>query len=119
MMKEAPELMEGCILQVGTLDGFVRFFETQNAALIGDILIGVWALANRYLVSRPDLNERPDMLSLFENSEWFVDEVKLLMECADDPEKNIPQSAVESAELLLTALSREFDAFGIWTDHRE
>jgi uncharacterized protein (UPF0147 family) len=108
MMKEAPELMEECILNIGTLDGFVRFFDTQNVSLIADILIGVWTLANRYLVNRPDLTKRPDLLSLFENSEVFVEKIQELIEDVNDPEKYIPQNVIESAGMLMTALSHEF-----------
>jgi hypothetical protein len=116
MMKEAPELMGECIFEIGTFDGFVRFFDTQNVALIEDILIGVWALTNRFLVNRPDLNESPELLSLFQHSEEFVEEVKKLIELGDDHEKYISQSAMESAGMLMTALSHEFDGFGIWTE---
>jgi hypothetical protein len=102
MMKKAPELMGDCISDIEAFDELARFFDTQSAD-VGDILARAWALANRYLVGRADMNWQAAFPLLFANSPLFVEQVERIFTDSDACSGVAPR-ALTVVQMLTEAL---------------
>jgi hypothetical protein len=58
LMTFRPELFHDIVVDCGTLDFLLRFFETQDARLIEAMLRGLAALSNRFVGDRPNADDR-------------------------------------------------------------
>jgi hypothetical protein len=97
LMKEGTDLIGPCIADLGTLDGMVRFLETESVELIEEILIGMCALSNRCLWQQ----EESDLFTVFRNSGAFVEYLQGFIASADDGHAR----AFEAATIFLANLA--------------
>jgi hypothetical protein len=95
MMQEAPDLMYSTIVEYGTFDLFVRFFETDYWTLISNILAGLATMVNWFI------DDQMGLQSVFQNSPALLGQLQEILDHADNPESHVLTSIVEGASLIV------------------
>jgi hypothetical protein len=95
LLSWAPDGMGEVVRMQGSLDFLARFFETGDAELIGDILLGVNALASRWLTGGADAR----LMAVFESSPALMAAVECVHE--GECEFQVTEDMAEAAEQLL------------------
>jgi hypothetical protein len=96
LMGFCSDAFQDVAVERGSLDFFLRFFETNDTSITRDIFLGIAALSNR-------LSGSPELLRIFENSEGIVAAVEQFLE-DDQHEFRVTNDMVEAAEMFLKNL---------------
>ena len=101
VIDQFPEVMEGRIIEWGTLDFIVKFFEAEDISLIEDILCTTCVMVNRYLESQ----HWTPMVQVIGNSELLIDTLRSI-------QAGITlQELFDSSDRFQEALHMTLDAF--------
>jgi hypothetical protein len=106
LMALRPQLFHDIVVDFGTLDFLLRFFETHDARLIEEMFMGLAALSNRFVGDRPNADDERALLAVFENSTGLIDAVQNFL---DEHTAECGVNMIEAAEIFMRNVGEEFD----------
>ena len=101
VIESFPEVMEDRIIEWGTLDFIVKYFEAEDLGLIEDILATTCTMVNRYLES----HHWTPMVQVIGNSELLIDTLRSIQS------GDMLQELFDSSDRFQEALHMTLEAF--------